>query len=121
MPKSATAKPEAAKKKKSARKREEEKLKQYNRDFLADVALQSEQSLDDTRKFLCGLRKALLNTIRNKGVTRVPNVCVIRVQKIPARPEREKNMFGTVKKLAPQPEQKRVKCSALKQFKTAAL
>ena len=121
MPTAAKQKAKATAKKPTKKSDGEAQLKQCNRDFLTDLALQSQQSLDDTRKFLLGLRKALLNGVRTKGVARIPNVCVIRVKTIGAKPESEKKLFGVLKKLPAHPERKKIKVSPLQNFRVAAL
>ena len=121
MPTAAKKTAKATTKKTTKKSDGEAQLKQCNRDFLADVALQSEATLNDTNKFLIGLRKALLNGVRTKGVARIPNVCVIRVKTIGAKPESEKKLFGVLKKLPAQPERKKIKVSPLQNFRVAAL
>ena len=101
--------------------REEEDWKKVNREFLAELAIEAKLSTDDTRKFLEGLRKVLLRTVRGeKAQAKIPNVCILRLKTMRATPELERNIFGKMRKVAPRPERKKVFLTATKQFKSAS-
>jgi hypothetical protein len=110
----AAAKPAA----KKARAKEEQNLKRFNIDFLAEVSSLCQLPTNDVRKVLEGLRKVLLNQIREKKTARVPNVVMLRIKTLKARPAMKKVLFGAETELRARPETKKVMCTVLKSFKT---
>lgn len=92
-------------------------LKRFSLEFLAEVAAACQLPTNDVRKVLEGLRKTLLKQIRDKSTTRIPNIAMLRVKTLKARPATRKLLFGVEKEMRAKPETTKVMCTALKAFK----
>ena len=92
-------------------------LKRFSLEFLAEVAAACQLPTNDVRKVLEGLRKTLLKQIRDKSTTRIPNIAMLRVKTLKARPATKKLLFGVEKEMRAKPETTKVMCTALKAFK----
>ncbi len=91
-------------------------LKRFSVEFLADVAATCQLPTNDVRTVLEGLRKVLLNQIRDKSTTKIPNIALLRIKTLKARPATKKLLFGVEKEVRAKPESKKVLCTALKAF-----
>ena len=112
--KSATAK--SVVKKNSGEEGEGKHLKRLPLEFLADVAASCQLPTNDIRKVLEGLRKVLLKQIRDNRSTKIPNIALLRIKTLKARPATKKKLFGVEKEVRAKPETKRVICTALNAF-----
>ena len=101
------------------RKGEEEKegLKRINTDWLADIALLCKLPVDDVRRVVNAMRSNLLASVKTKGSARIPNVCVLRLKTVKARPLQRRVMFGVEKIIPARAESKKVTSSVLKTFR----
>ena len=112
--KGASAKPVV--KKASEEDDEGQHLKRFSIEFLADVAAVCQLPTNDVRKVLEGLRKVLLKQMKAKRSTKIPNIALLRIKTLKARPATRKMLFGVEKEIRAKPETKRVICTALKAF-----
>ena len=81
---------------KKASKEEDEgqHLKRFSIEFLADVAALCQLPTNDVRKVLDGLRKVLLKQMKAKRSTKIPNIALLRIKTLKARPATKKMLFG---------------------------
>ena len=94
--------------------------KHFNNAFVAEVALASQQTLTQACAFLYGLHTACLKTLKEKKRVRIPQICQIKMKIVPAKPQREKLMFGRMRTIPARPERKKISCGVLNQFQHTA-
>ena len=96
---------------------EEEGLKRINTDWLADIALLCKLPIDDVRRVVNAMRSNLLASMKAEGSARIPNVVVLRLKTVKARPLQKRVMFGVEKEIPARSESKKVTSSVLKTFR----
>ena len=89
-------------------------------DFLMDVAMTSELTVEQTKKAIDGLRTIVGRNLKEKGTARIPTIMTMRMKTVPAREASTKTICGVEKKLKARPvETKRIMMSPLDELKGA--
>ena len=100
--------------------KEDTKLKRFNIDFLAEISMLCQLPTGDVRKVMEALRKVLLKEVREKKSTRVPNIVLLRIKTLKARPATTKALFGVEREVPAKLESTKVVCTVLQNLKADA-